>query len=99
MLEPSRPFSGQHERDVFVGAAELLESEALGNQFTHDGLLPLDQLIRIHDQKVKLRAHREVLFQNSALKDAKAFVRVSRKSQIHTRFEVFQLWPSIENAL
>ena len=62
-------------------------------------LLRFDRLIGVHDQKIEFRAHRQVLLQDAALKDAEAFVRIGGEPQIHAGFEIFQLRPAIEDAL
>jgi hypothetical protein len=46
----------------------------------------------------ELRTHGQVLLENAPLKNAKTFVRIGRKPQVHSRFEIFQLRPAIQNA-
>ncbi len=50
----------------------------LGNEFAHDSLLLLDKLVGVDDHEIELSAHRQVLFENAALKDAETLVRVGR---------------------
>ena len=70
-----------------------------GDQIADDGLLGFDGLAAIDDQEIEIRAHRQVLFQNAALENPEAFVRIGGKAQIHSGLEILQLRTAIENAL
>ena len=45
------------------------------------------------------RSHYAELLEDAALKNAEAFVRIGREVQVHARFEIFQLGPTIEDPL
>lgn len=78
---------------------ERAEVDARRDQLADDGLLRLDGLVGIHSEEFELGAHREVLLEHPALKDAEAFVGITRQAEVHAGLEIFQLGPAIENAL
>ncbi len=62
-------------------------------------LLRFDGLVGVDHQEIEFRAHGQVLLQNAALENAKAFIRVGRETQIHARLEILQLRAAVQNAL
>jgi cobalt-zinc-cadmium resistance protein CzcA len=77
--DPTAPKSALVKR--MEEALEKLPGNAY--EFTQPVQLRFNELIGIHDQKLELGAHREVLLENPALKHAEAFVRIGRQIQIH----------------
>ena len=74
-------------------------SSFAGDQFAHDALLRFDALVGIHDDEIELGAHGQVLLEDAALENAKAFVRIGGEAHIHAGFEIFELRAAIQNAL
>src|SRR6266496_45346 len=71
--------------------------QVLGNYLPHLALLLLNRAGCIDNSQTKLIDHAIVFLENLALKESEAFLRIVGPAHIHSRFVVFQIWPSGNN--
>jgi len=78
---------------------ELGQLDSIRNKFPHNVLLGFHGFVGINHRELELRAHGQVLLQDPALEDPKTLIRVGGKAQVHARFEIFQLWAPVQDAV